>query len=331
MTHQFHVGGSGSFGGRREGTGIPLKIPAVDLAEVGSGGGSIAWVDAGGALRVGPQSAGADPGPACYGRGGDQPTVTDADLVLGYLDAASFAGGTVPLYPERAEAALRTHVCQLLGIGLAEAAFAIHEIANANMGSAVGVVTVQRGIDPRRFAIVALGGAGPAHAARIAERFGIGRVVVPIGAGVGSAIGLLRTDLSTERSRTAVMAATEAGLPAIGAIFEELTSAGLADLSASALSVSVHPAVDMRYRGQAHELTIPAPDGSLDGRWLLELEDRFRAPLRSCLRLRPRRCGRTGEFSRPCRPGGQPARRRRHRHRAGRRRPPRRTPGLVAG
>ena len=277
VTHQFHVGGSGSFGGRREGTGIPLKIPAVDLAEVGSGGGSIAWVDAGGALRVGPHSAGADPGPACYGRGGDQPTVTDADLVLGYLDADSFAGGTVPLYPERAETALRTQICEPLGIGLSEAAFAVHEIANANMGSAVGVVTVQRGIDPRRFAIVALGGAGPAHAARIAERFGIGRVVVPVGAGVGSAIGLLRTDLSTERSRTSVMSAIVSELPAIGAIFDELTAAGLADLGASRDAVGVHPAVDMRYVGQAHELTIPAPEGPLGGSWLAELEDRFRS------------------------------------------------------
>jgi N-methylhydantoinase A len=282
VTHQFHVGGTGSFGGRREGTGVPIKVPALDLAEVGAGGGSLAWVDGAGALRVGPQSAGAVPGPACYGRGGDHPTVTDADVVLGFLDARRFAGGTVPLYADLAESALRRHVADPLGIAVADAAFAIYEIANASMGSAVHVVTVQRGIDPRRFTIVALGGAGPTHAVSIAERFGIDQVVVPGSAGVGSAIGLLGADLSTERSRTWLMAAEVADFARIDAILAELARAGLEDLGADRARVEVRPAVDMRYVGQAHELTVDAPaDRPVDPGWLDELETRFRDRYRS--------------------------------------------------
>ncbi len=277
VTHQFQLGGAGSFGGRREGTGIPIKIPAVDLAEVGAGGGSVAWLDPGGALRVGPRSAGAVPGPACYGRGGQEPTVTDADVVLGFLDAAQFAGGTLPLYPELAAAAIRRHLAGPLGVGVEEAAFAVHEMANASTGSAVHVATVQRGIDPRRFTLVALGGAGPVHAAGIAERFGIGRVVIPAEAGVGSAVGLLGTDLSAERSRTSVMAAEGADCERIAGILEELTDAGVTDVGAGRDEVEVRTAVDMRYVGQAHELTVDAPALPVGPAWLAEVEAGFRA------------------------------------------------------
>jgi N-methylhydantoinase A len=249
LSYDFRVGGgaSGHHGG------LLVKVPSIDLVEVGSGGGSLAWVDPGGRLRVGPRSAGAVPGPACYGRGGDRPTVTDADLVLGYLDA-ELAGG-VTLDRAAAEQALQQHVADPLGTSVVEAAAAVHDLAVAQMGDAVHIVTVQRGIDPRRFTLVALGGAGPVHAARIAERFQIDRVIVPIGVGVASAIGLLTTDLTTERSQAVVGELDFAGLEA----------ACRDDLGASTDGPGeIERFVDARYRGQAHDLTVPA-DGWEEG------------------------------------------------------------------
>src|SRR3712207_2222930 len=229
ITTEFHVGGKGSFGGRRAGTGVPIKTPAIDLAEVGAGGGSIAWVDEGGALRVGPQSAGSQPGPACYGLGGAEPTVTDANLVLGFLDPDVFAGGTMTLSRELAEKAIEVSLVGPLGVSLAAAANAVHEIANATMGAAFRVVTVQRGLDPRGFAVVASGGAGPMHAARVAERFDIGTVIVPPSCGVGSAVGLLGTDLSTDRWPTRVRQDQGPDPPSTGATYAELGAAAAAE------------------------------------------------------------------------------------------------------
>lgn len=247
ITHEFHVGGKGSFGGRRAGTGVPVKTPAIDLAEVGAGGGSVAWVDAAGALRVGPHSAGSSPGPACYGLGGSSPTVTDANLVLGYLSSAS-----IPLSPLLAAKAL-DQVAGPLGVSREEAASAVHEIVSAAMASAVHVVTVQRGIDPRGFVMVAFGGAGPMHAAKVAARFGISTVVVPEHCGVASAAGLLHGDLSTDR----VLSALNAPDPA--AVFAALAEAAAADLGVSldAREVEVSRSVDVRFRGQSHDLTVP--------------------------------------------------------------------------
>ncbi|GAA1544358.1 hypothetical protein GCM10009678_28800 [Actinomadura kijaniata] len=266
ITHEFQVGGKGSFGGRRPGTGVPIKVPAIDLAEVGSGGGSIAWVDAG-TLRVGPRSAGADPGPACYGRGGALPTVTDADLVLGYLDPGGFGG--FRLSPERAREAIRAHVAEPLGVDVVRAAAAVHDIADAQMGAAVHVVTVRRGIDPRGFTLVALGGAAPTHAVRLAERFGIGRVLVPPHAGVGSAVGLLHADLAIERARTFLapvssLVSCSAGRENLGALaeaFAGLERAALADLAADPADVEVTRSVGMRFVGQSHAFTVDLPAG----------------------------------------------------------------------
>ncbi|NRQ38822.1 hydantoinase/oxoprolinase family protein, partial [Nonomuraea sp. NN258] len=246
ITHEFHVGGKGSFGGRRAGTGVPIKTPAIDLAEVGAGGGSVAWLDAAGSLHVGPRSAGSSPGPACYGLGGGDPTVTDANLVLGYLASAS-----IPLSPALAAKAL-DRLAGPLGVSRAEAAYAVHEIVSASMAAAVHVVTVQRGIDPRGFALVALGGAGPMHAAGLAARFGIATVVVPRHCGVGSAAGLLSGALSTNR----VLTRLNAGDPE--PIFAELTAAAAADLGVSPAdpAVRVSRSVDARFTGQSHDLTI---------------------------------------------------------------------------
>ncbi|GIH94489.1 hydantoinase/oxoprolinase family protein [Planobispora siamensis] len=266
ITHEFHVGGKGSFGGRRAGTGVPVKTPAIDLAEVGAGGGSIAWVDAAGALRVGPRSAGSAPGPACYGLGGEEPTVTDADLVLGYLDPASFAGGTIRLSRDLADKAIDLRLAGPLGVSRAEAAHAVHEIANASMGSAVHVVTVQRGIDPRGFVMVAFGGAGPMHAARVAARFGISTVVVPARCGVASAAGLLAGELSVDRVRSALDADPER-------VFAELSEAAAADLGVrpGAPGVRIERSADVRFTGQAHDLTVAWTDSPA------ELAGRFSA------------------------------------------------------
>ncbi|MBO3745693.1 hydantoinase/oxoprolinase family protein [Streptosporangiaceae bacterium NEAU-GS5] len=262
ITREFYVGGKGSFGGRRAGTGVPIKTPAIDLAEVGAGGGSIAWVDAGGALRVGPWSAGSEPGPACYGLGGAEPTVTDANLVLGYLGSA-----TIPLHPEPAEKAIDQRLAGPLGVTRPEAAYAVHEIANAAMGSAVHVVTVQRGIDPRGFALVAFGGAGPMHAARVAARFGITTVVVPPYCGVASAAGLLSGDLSTDRV-----------LSRLGVADPEEVFAGLERAAADDLGFDpgfdlgfdlgfdeglvMERSASVRFAGQAHDLTVPWSEDS---------------------------------------------------------------------
>ncbi|WP_214326752.1 hydantoinase/oxoprolinase family protein [Nonomuraea sediminis] len=243
ITHEFHVGGKGSFGGRRAGTGVPIKTPAIDLAEVGAGGGSIAWLDGAGALRVGPHSAGSSPGPACYGLGGSEPTVTDANLVLGYLSSAS-----IPLTAALADKAL-DRLAGPLGVTRAEAAHAVHEIVSASMASAVHVVTVQRGIDPRGFVLVAFGGAGPMHAAGVAGRFGISRVIVPPHCGVASAAGLLTGNLSTERVLSRL------GVPDPAEIFDALAAEAAADLGVPGGEVS--RSVDMRFKGQSHDLTVP--------------------------------------------------------------------------
>jgi N-methylhydantoinase A len=277
ITHEFQVGGKGSFGGRRPGTGVPIKVPAIDLAEVGSGGGSIAWVDAG-TLRVGPRSAGADPGPACYGRGGTRPTVTDANLVLGYLDPGGF--GEFTLSADLACEAIREHVADPLGVGVVEAAAAVHDIANAQMGAAVHVVTVRRGIDPRGFTLVALGGAAPTHVVRLAERFGIARVLVPPQAGVGSAVGLLHADLAIERARTFLApvatltscSASRESLGELAEIFADLERAARADLGGAG---EAQRSVGVRFVGQAHAFTVELPPGQITPETIQRAADEF--------------------------------------------------------
>jgi N-methylhydantoinase A len=261
IADDFRVGGRASAGGSRAGSGFPVKIPVVDLAEVGAGGGSIAWVDSGGALRVGPRSAGSVPGPACYGRGGDEPTVTDANLLLGYLRPGALSGG-VSLDPERSRAALERAVASPLGLGLAEAAHAVHEIANANMAAAIRVVTIQRGIDPRGFTMVGFGGAGPIHAAALARTFAMSRVVVPWAAGVASAVGLITADLVVDRVVTNILAEHELDPAVLTAAFRDLEADAAADLPEEG-TPEVTRSVDARYRGQAHQLRVPAPSGEL--------------------------------------------------------------------
>ena len=168
----------------------PLNIPMVDVRTIGAGGSSIATVDAGGALRVGPDSAGADPGPACYGRGGERPTVTDASFVLGYLNPRTFAGG-IDIQIDRAEAAITHQLAEPLGLSLVEAALGVHAIVNANMAAALRLVSIRRGFDPRDFTLLPFGGAGPLNGGMVAEACGIRRILVPPTPGVLSALGLM--------------------------------------------------------------------------------------------------------------------------------------------
>jgi N-methylhydantoinase A len=274
ITHDFQIGGKGSFGGTRAGTGVPVKIPVVDLAEVGAGGGSVAWVDAGGALRVGPQSAGAVPGPACYRRGGTEPTVTDANLLLGYLDPAGLAGG-VTLDLDLAAAAVGQSIADPLGIDIPGAAHAIHEIVNETMASAIRVVTVQRGIDPRGFTLVGFGGAGPMHVARLAAAFGIQSVVVPWAAGVGSAIGLVSSDLTVDLVQTRILDLEHADTTTLTQLFDELEARGRKELDDAGATFVMTRSADMRFHGQAHQLTVSVPDGPLGDEDLSGLAKRF--------------------------------------------------------
>lgn len=287
VVRELHVGGRGSYGGRRAGTGMPIKTPTIDLAEVGAGGGSIAWLDPEGVLRVGPRSSGAVPGPACYARGGTAPTVTDANLVLGYLTPERFAGGTMALDPERARVAIAKAIAEPLGISVVRAAYSIHEIANANMASAVHVVTVQQGIDPRDHLLVCFGGAGPMHAAGLARRFGIDHVVAPPEAGVASAIGMQATDLTIEHGQTRWIAAADLAPDELTSIFErtlqvarEKMGLGGRDV-ALARELEVERLIDARFVGQSHELSIPyAPAPGREAAELATIPDRFRARYR---------------------------------------------------
>jgi N-methylhydantoinase A len=275
VRHDFQIGGKGSFGGARAGTGIPVRVPVVDLAEVGAGGGSIAWLDPSGELRVGPRSAGAVPGPACYGRGGEEPTVTDANLLLGYLDPSRMAGG-VHLEPDLARAAIARRVADPLGVSPSDAARAIHEIVNASMAAAIRVVTIQRGIDPREFIVVSFGGAGPMHVASLAATFGIRTAVVPWAAGVAAAVGLVSTDLSLELVQTHRVDLGHADADEIEQTFTSLTEHARSELGGKRGSTSVARAADLHFRGQAHEVTVPVADRLLDRGALLALAQHFR-------------------------------------------------------
>ncbi len=237
----------------------PVRTPMVDVNTIGAGGGSIAWVDPAGGLRVGPRSAGAEPGPACYGRGGSQPTVTDASLLLGYLDPRGFAGGALRLDVGAAEAAVGALAARL-GLDPIAAAAGIHRVVNARMADQIRLVTIQRGHDPREFTLVLLGGAGPVHGAALAEEIGLRDVLVPEAPGVLSAFGLLAAAVEHEHARTLPGVLDRLDLDAVNACLRELDAAGRARMAEEAVpadAVTVAYAADMRYAGQAYELAVP--------------------------------------------------------------------------
>ncbi|QRP43661.1 hydantoinase/oxoprolinase family protein [Amycolatopsis sp. FDAARGOS 1241] len=248
-------------------TGHPMALPVVNIVEVGSGGGSIAWVDPAGALKVGPVSAGAAPGPACYGRGGERPTVTDANLVLGRLGASRFLGGEMPLDRAAAEQAIRTHVAEPLGLDLMAAARGIVTIADAQMSLAVRAVSVEKGEDPRTFALVATGGAGPLHAVSIARELTIGTVVVPVLPGQFSAKGMLYSEVRHDLTRTALAKFEPSTVEQYAITIKALGAEAWARLRAD-VGEPAHPPVlqhflELRYQGQEFTIPVPVPDEGL--------------------------------------------------------------------
>jgi N-methylhydantoinase A/oxoprolinase/acetone carboxylase beta subunit len=250
----------------KKGSGRPLRIPAMDLVEIGAGGGSIAAVDALGLLRVGPQSAGADPGPACYGHGGKEPTVTDADLLLGYLAPDRFLGGSMRLDLEAARRAVQL-VADPLGVDVITAASGIHRLVNENMAAAVRIHILEKGKDPRHHPLFSFGGAGPVHARGVAEILGTSRVIVPRGAGVTAALGFLAAPLATDETRTLLSRLDRVDWPRVGTLMAEMETTVVGRLRSAGLEpheITVEPAADMRYAGQGFEVTATLPGGALD-------------------------------------------------------------------
>ena len=258
---------------------FPLPIPMVDIHTIGAGGGSIASVTADGSLVVGPRSAGADPGPACYGRGGEEPTVTDANLFLGRIPP-HLLGGEIPLDPARAEAALRERVAKPLGLGLEEAARGILAIVNNNMAGALRVVSVERGLDPRAFTLCAFGGAGPVHGGDLARELGAPRLLVPRHPGILCALGLLATDLRYDFVRTRVQRPPDYDVDDMARTMQALEEEATARLAAEQVPEArrqLRRGADLRYAQQGVEITVEFPDGPVDGACVAELVERFHA------------------------------------------------------
>src|SRR5690348_17344210 len=252
--------------GEGRGGGYPVRTPVIDLVEVGAGGGSEAWIDAGGALRVGPRSAGARPGPACYGRGGTTPTITDANLVLGRLNPAFFLGGEMALDAEAARRAIADRVAAPLALDPVAAAAGIVEIANAHMIGAMRLVSVQRGYDPRDFVLVAFGGAGPLHANALARELSIPAVLVPPNPGIASAVGMLMTDIRHEFVTTRRLRLDALTPATLESLFAEFAAEGEARLDRDGVPAAdrrLLRSVDLRYHGQSFELSITVPPGAL--------------------------------------------------------------------
>jgi 5-oxoprolinase (ATP-hydrolysing)/N-methylhydantoinase A len=251
----------------KRGSGLPIKVPVIDMIETGAGGGSIAAIDEVGLLRVGPRSAGADPGPACYGRGGADATVTDANLVLGYYDPAFFLGGRMAL-DRRAAVKAVARLGDEIGLSAVEAAWGIHQVVTESMAAAARIHVVEKGKDPRRYALVGFGGAGPAHAAGVARILGIREVIVPPASGAASCLGFLAAPLSFEhvRSHPVRLVAGFAAV-AVNRILAELEQDGralLAEAGVAAADMQVERGADMRLVGQMHEINVPLPAGAID-------------------------------------------------------------------
>ena len=256
--------------------GLPINVPMIDIATIGAGGGSIAWVDEGGLLTVGPRSAGAQPGPVCYGRGGTEPTVTDAHLILGRINPEFFLGGAIELEKEAAYEALAS-LGEQIEMSAEEAAASIIQIANNNMQNALSAELVERGYDPAGFAMVSFGGAGPLHAAELAEKAGIDHVVVPVHPGVASATGLVMADGRVDYEQTMAMRSDAYDLEAIGSTFESLTERAVTDLEREGFTgeLTVSTAMGMRYLGQNYEIEVPVGFDAVTEEALSGLFDRF--------------------------------------------------------
>lgn len=267
----------------KKGSGLPVRVPVIEMIEIGTGGGSIARIDSLGLLKVGPDSAGAEPGPVCYGRGGVEPTVTDADLVLGYLDPEFFLGGRMRLDLERARLAIGERIGGPLGLSVEAAAWGIHQIANESMANAARVHALERGKDPRRFPLFAFGGAGPVHAYRVALALGTPTLLAPFGAGVISAAGFLAAPLAFDFVRSWTAPLDGLDWARANRLLAEMEAEGLALLGGSGLApdaISHRREADMRYVGQGHELRVPLPVGELGPAQLPAIHAAFEAAYR---------------------------------------------------
>ncbi len=273
------VGGGMSVGHRLlKGSGYILRVPSIDLAEVSAGGGSIAWVDKGGSLQCGPHSAGAVPGPVCYNKGGVEPTVTDANIVLGYLNQTHLLGGEFPIDAEKAYRVIADRIARPLGLSEIEAAQGVHVVANSNMGRALEAVSSERGRDPRRFTLMAFGGGGPIHAAGLAEMLSITRIIVPPSPGVFSAFGLLFADVEHHFVRTHFKAFSELDTEEANRILKGLREQGQSLLRAEGFADSqqaILTQVDMKYVGQTSELTVNTSLGSFNYKTISELGEAY--------------------------------------------------------
>jgi N-methylhydantoinase A len=265
-TAEYEVGSGGHVRRWLHGTGHPIRVPVIDLAEVSAGGGSIAWIDPGGALRVGPESAGAEPGPVCYGQGGTRPTVTDADLVLGYLNQTALLGGALPVHLDRARAVLERTIAIPLGMSVLQAAAGIVDVVNAAMAASLRIVSVERGYDPREFMLVAFGGAGPVHAARLAQELAIPQVIVPPIPGGFSALGLVASDIRRDYVKTfyaRLDGAEPSRMEAVYGVMESEARGMLAEAGVPEANREIARAADCRYGRQAYELTVPLTNGPI--------------------------------------------------------------------
>jgi N-methylhydantoinase A len=277
-TPDYEVGGGSSTSRWMNGTGHPIRVPVIDLAEVSAGGGSIAWVDRAGALRVGPKSAGADPGPVCYGRGGTEPTVTDCNLLLGYLDRRSLLGGELAIDHSAAGAAIRKRLAEPLGVDVRSAAAAVIDVVNHAMAEVLKIVSLQRGHDPRDFVLAAFGGAGPLHATALADELGIAEVICPPIPGAFSALGLIGTDLKRDYVRTLYTTTATADPAAVEAAFVALEREGAAMLERAGVAPArrrFERAIDARYARQSYELAVPVPPRAIDAAALSEIAESF--------------------------------------------------------
>jgi N-methylhydantoinase A len=281
FTSEFEVAAGISLSSKlSSGGGYALSVPFIDLSEVGAGGGSIVWLDPGGAPKVGPQSAGARPGPVCYANGGTQATVTDANVILGYINPTSLLDGAMPIDADAARRTMQQQIAAPLGLSLLDAAYGVHQLANASMIRAVKAVSSQRGRDPRRFTLFAFGGSGPVHAAGLARELEIGRIIIPRAPGFFSAFGLLAADLEHHAVRTFLRRTASLDLAELAKVFNALEQRCRADLGRPDLDsrqVQVERWVEMRYVGQAFELPVAAPRGDFSPEDVARFESEFHA------------------------------------------------------
>ncbi len=275
VTKEFEVARMARF---KKGSGLPINLPVIEMMEIGAGGGSIARIDEMGLLTVGPQSAGADPGPACYGRGGRMPTVTDADLLLGHLDPGYFLGGDMNLDKEAARRTVQEHVAGPGKLGITEAAWGIRNVVDENMANAARVLAVEKGVELEHYVMIAFGGAGPVHAFNVCRKLGIGRFTVPFAAGVASALGFLVAPLSFDFIRTYILKLDKLDWKRLNRIYKEMEDEGRRLLSKAGVApeqVTITRSADMRYAMQGREIDVPVPSGTLQPEHGQEILDAF--------------------------------------------------------